>query len=114
LYRSGVSETTKTGRLKKTGIFELRQILNITDRGFVGVGYFIEGFARIGDQANIQALDKSAEVVVAGIARGNPVGEGDIPFGILFQFKSERLEKGILLRGIMVQLIECYERTKIE
>jgi hypothetical protein len=92
--------------LNTIGVFKIRQSFNITNRGIVAFGHFIEGNARIGSLATIKVVDKLTPVKVTGIEKGNIDSDGNIPFGLLLSFEDKILEEIAKSERLKEQTIE--------
>jgi hypothetical protein len=79
--------------MERIGIFKIKTSFNVTDRGIVAVGHFIEGRASIGSWARIDLNGEAITAKIRGTEMGNPDSEGRFPFGLLLSFEEESVRK---------------------
>ncbi|HWK02446.1 MAG TPA: hypothetical protein VNS58_02365 [Puia sp.] len=90
--------------MRKIGIFQIKTSFNLSGRGIVAVGTFVEGKAPIGSTSHIAIEGRITTVKIRGIERGNPDAEGKLPFGLLLSFKDESFQK-------IVETVKLKEQT---
>jgi translation elongation factor EF-Tu-like GTPase len=80
---------------KQIAIFEVETSFNITGRGIVAVGKFIEGMAKLGAKTNVVVNDKLTPVTITGIEWGKLDDEGTIKFGLFLRFDDDECKKTV-------------------
>jgi len=74
-------------------IFKIETSFNITGRGIVALGIFIEGMAKLGAKTSVLVNNKLTPVTITGIDWGKPNDEGVIKWGLLLHFDDEECKK---------------------
>ena len=74
------------------GTLEIETSLTITDRGFVALGRFIDGRAKLGSTMQILINVSNITVKIIGIEWGNMDAEGTIKWGLFFRIEEEGTE----------------------
>ena len=78
---------------KYIATFEVETSFNISGRGIVALGKFVEGMAKLGAKTNVVVNDKLTPVTITGIDWGKPDNEGIIKFGLLLRFDDDECKK---------------------
>jgi len=90
------------------GIFKIVQSFNITNRGIVVIGHFLEGYPLIGYFLVVDIDGQPATVKIKGIERGKVDAEGKMPWGLTLHFDDVSLEKIAETNGIKEQVVEIF------
>lgn len=93
-------------RMAKIATFKISESFNITNRGIVVVGHFINGHAKVGSRSTVEIKGTSAKVRIIGIEVGKPGDEDILPFGLLLSFDNSDLENVAKMERIKEQTIE--------
>ena len=92
--------------MAKIGTFQIIESFNITNRGIVAFGHFINGHAKVGSTSIVEIKGTPANVKVIGIEIGRPGADDIIPFGLLLSFENPDLENIAKSERIKEQTIE--------
>ena len=92
--------------MAKIGTFKIIESFNITGRGIVAFGHFIDGHAKVGSTSIVEINGTSANVKIIGIDIGNPGADDIIPFGLLLSFENPDLKNIAMSERIKEQTIE--------
>ena len=94
--------------MAKIGTFKIWESFNITGRGIVVVGHFINGHAKVGSTSVVEIKGTSAKVKIIGTEMGGPRDDDIISFGLLFSFESTDLENVAKSERIKEQTIDIF------
>ena len=92
--------------MAKIGTFKIIESFNITNRGIVVVGHFMNGHAKVGSRSIVDIEGTPANVKIIGTEIGGPRDDEMIQFGLLFSFENPELENIAKSERIKEQTIE--------
>jgi len=94
--------------MTKIGTFKILDSFNITGRGVIITGYFIDdGKARVGSTSIVEIQGTPAKVKIIGVEVGSAEFE-EMRFGFLLSFESPDLENVAKRERIKEQTIEIF------